>query len=911
MTVTKISLLPPLDPVLPSTGPDFIHRAGDGLVPPVGYSDLTIATAGDDVLSGGDGDDILYGDGGDDVLAGGGGADRLDGGAGFDTADFRQSIGGIVANLAAGTVGMSAVGAARTGGEFLVNTQTFGAQSDSDVTALKGGGFVVVWWDDRIIKAQVFDAAGVRSGNEFIVSTNTGNGQYFPNVTALASGGFVATWHDDSGTLGDASGASIKAQMFDAAGVRVGGEFLVNAKTDGGQYNPAISDLAGGGFVVTWVDNGSYGDLKAQMFDAAGARVGGEILVNSWTEVPLDEPNITGLSGGGFVVTWWFDWGFANLSSGSGVLAQMFDATGAKIGGEFQVNTYDSDDQFKPDITSLDGGGFVVTWFDVFSSIKAQIYDSTGARIGGEFRVNTGGAAWPGEPNITSLAGGGFVVAWREDGRWTDAGNGSSIKAQMFDAAGTRIGGEFLVNTQNVGDQGLPAITGLAGGGFVMTWTDTSGALGDGSGSSIKAQMFGVAFAESDALSSIESLMGSDFSDSLTGDSGANRLDGGLGDDLLIGGLGADLLIGGAGNDYLEGGDPGDRLLGGAGNDLLIGGLHTHYDGGADHDSAVVTAEASAGPIVFAYGDGSNGKSFEIFVDGVVAGSVSSIENLSFHAGDAADRITGGQGDDLLIGGLGADLLNGGAGNDRLEGDDRGDRLLGGGGSDRLLGGLYTYYDGGSDQDSAVVRADATSGPIVFAYGGWANGKLYEIFVDGVVAGSMRGIEDLTFHASDAADRIAGGFGNDLLYGQGGDDVLRGNKGNDQLLGGDGRDSLEGGLGRDILTGGAGPDTFAFRSIQDSQPGAWYSIDRITDLSNEDRIDLSFIDADTTIAGNQAFQQVSEFTGTAGQLTLRYVYYDNGFVNRTTLEVDVDGDGQADFAVLIEGQHLSAAGWVL
>ena len=39
------------------------------------------------------------------------------------------------------------------------------------------------------------------------------------------------------------------------------------------------------------------------MFDAAGARVGGEILFNSWTEVPLDEPNITGLSGGGFVVT--------------------------------------------------------------------------------------------------------------------------------------------------------------------------------------------------------------------------------------------------------------------------------------------------------------------------------------------------------------------------------------------------------------------------------------------------------------------------------------------------------------------------------------------------------------------------------------------------------------------------------
>jgi len=32
---------------------------------------------------------------------------------------------------------------------------------------------------------------------------------------------------------------------------------------------------------------------------------------------------------------------------------------------------------------------------------------------------------------------------------------------------------------------------------------------------------------------------------------------------------------------------------------------------------------------------------------------------------------------------------------------------------------------------------------------------------------------------------------------------------------------------------------------------------------------------------------------------------------QTTLAVDVNGDGLADFALLIAGEHLSAAGWAL
>jgi len=415
--------------------------------------------------------------------------------------------------------------------------------------------------------------------------------------------------------------------------------------------------------------------------------------------------------------------------------------------------------------------------------------------------------------------------------------------------------------------------------------------------------------AGADSLSGIESIIGSAFDDRLTGSADANLLDGGEGDDRLSGLNDDDSLIGGQGDDL---------LIGGAGND--------HLDGGVGRDSASYRGALGGGGVTvnLLTGLSSGAQGFDILIniedligsdfDDVLTGNGGANQ---IEGGTGNDKLVGGLGNDLLIGGLGADILEGGSGDDALFANssltnDVGDNLpgpdslYGGTGNDLLHGGIYTQYDGGADYDSAIVTAVASSGSIVFAYGGWANGKLYQIFVDGVAAGSMRGIQDLTFHAGDAADRITGGVGNDVLYGQGGGDRLKGNTGNDSLFGGAGRDYLEGGLGRDILTGGSGQDTFRFRSVLESQQGP-LSSDLITDLSDDDRIDLSFIDADTTVAGDQAFLQVAAFTGAAGQLSLTY---DAG-AGQTTLAVDVNGDGLADFALLIAGEHLSAAGWVL
>jgi Ca2+-binding RTX toxin-like protein len=142
-------------------------------------------------------------------------------------------------------------------------------------------------------------------------------------------------------------------------------------------------------------------------------------------------------------------------------------------------------------------------------------------------------------------------------------------------------------------------------------------------------------------------------------------------------------------------------------------------------------------------------------------------------------------------------------------------------------------------------------------------------------------------------DYISGLGGNDQLIGAGGDDTLDGGANNDMLWGG---------TGADELFGGTGSDQFYFAATNESLIGA---SDRIIDFKRTegDKIVLSPIDADTTTSGNQtfAFLGTGAFTGDAGQLRYQFSGAD------TLVTGDVDGDGIADFGIILQGR-LSLAG---
>jgi hypothetical protein len=106
-------------------------------------------------------------------------------------------------------------------------------------------------------------------------------------------------------------------------------------------------------------------------------------------------------------------------------------------GLEFRVNTFTQDDQFNPQITSLQDGGFVVCWESDYQDgssrgIYGQRYAADGTKAGEEFRVNTYTQSSQGSPKIALLQNGGFVFCWTSYGQ---DGSEKGIYAKRFPAS--------------------------------------------------------------------------------------------------------------------------------------------------------------------------------------------------------------------------------------------------------------------------------------------------------------------------------------------------------------------------------------------------------------------------------------------------------------------------------------------
>src|SRR5688572_16865096 len=89
------------------------------------------------------------------------------------------------------------------------------------------------------------------SGSEYAVGTTTDGDETMPGMAWVSATSYVVVW--------TASGIQpeIRAQLFDASGTKIGDEFAIGAD-HGGATNAVVAQLAGGGFVVAWVDT-DYG----------------------------------------------------------------------------------------------------------------------------------------------------------------------------------------------------------------------------------------------------------------------------------------------------------------------------------------------------------------------------------------------------------------------------------------------------------------------------------------------------------------------------------------------------------------------------------------------------------------------------------------------------------------------------
>ncbi len=180
-------------------------------------------------------------------------------------------------------------------GEFLLGSSPTPATQGTELAALPGGGFVAVWTDntdgDNDLFARVYDNSGTPLGPEFAVAVNQGGGtqQDQHEVAALSNGNFAVAWRTDDISSGDNDGAGgIGYRIFGPDGTPVTSDLLANTDITGHQNEPSIAALPDGGFVVSWSTNDTAADgdgtaIRAQRFDAAGAKVGTEFTVNENT----------------------------------------------------------------------------------------------------------------------------------------------------------------------------------------------------------------------------------------------------------------------------------------------------------------------------------------------------------------------------------------------------------------------------------------------------------------------------------------------------------------------------------------------------------------------------------------------------------------------------------------------------
>ena len=690
-------------------------------------------------------------------------------------------------------------------------------------------------------------------GSEFLVNTSTISSQEDPDVTQLANGNFVVTWNDFGG---DGDGSAVRGQIYQPDGTAVGGEFLVNTTIASNQFDPAVTALANGDFVVTWTDfSAGRTIVVGQVFQPDGSKSGSEFSISNTITGFQSDPDIQALANGNFVVAWNDVSGTGGDPSQGAVVARLYQPDGTAIGSQFLVNTTTDGKQSLPSIASLDNGGFVVTWADdnpgggdlSVSAIRAQVYQADGTAVGGEFLVNTTTDLEQNRPAITGLADGGFVAVWDDRSESGGDTSGRAIRGQVFEADGTPSGAEFLVNTTTIQDQATPAIAALDTGGFVVTWNDASLTGADTSFAAVRGQLFdadgtkagdeflvNTTVTGNQLTSSIAALDGGDFvvtwedgsltgadtssfgvraqiftttnpvsgtplADTLTGTVGADRILGLAGDDTLYGGDGVDVISGGTGDDFIRGDGPASGSDAGDGDDTILAGDGDDTVGG-NGGNDLISGGAGADGLWGADGD----------------------DSLSGDAGD--DQLVGGNGLDSLVGGSGDDTLSGGIGNDTLTGGDDRDTLYGGDGADLISGGT------GDD----FIRGD------------------------GPASGS---------DAGDGDDTILAGIGNDTVGGNGGDDLISGGAGVDRLWGADGNDTLFGGSGDDELFGGAGLNTFAVE-------GTGYGNDRLADFdAGEDLIDLRALnllagDLDSSGDGLVSSADAAGSTDTNGDLVI-------------------------------------------
>lgn len=286
------------------------------------------------------------------------------------------------------------------------------------------------------------------------IDTVGSNNDYYTSAAVLDNGDYLVSWSISNTPGGSASQSAF--ELFDHSGASLGGE----------QFNSSLrqtSALAlGGGFAL--IGQASNGHLEAQFYDGGGAAQGG--LVDLVTPPPVPQGAATNLTvdgtarlaNGDFVVTWTETDSYPyEMNNPQNLMMQVFDPSGHPVNAPVTVlGSGTIDGPFGASVAALAGGGFAEVWVQQ-GQAREQIYDASGHAVGSTLTL--GNAAAGDQLAVVGLSDGSSVVAWA----------GGALDYVHVSADGT-AGALHTLQTGN-----YPSYVGaaaLAGGGYVISWTD-------------------------------------------------------------------------------------------------------------------------------------------------------------------------------------------------------------------------------------------------------------------------------------------------------------------------------------------------------------------------------------------------------------------------------------------------------
>jgi hypothetical protein len=203
----------------------------------------------------------------------------------------------------------------------------------------------------------------------------------------------------------------------------------------GDQVRPGLVLHEGGGWLV-WqdaaVDGDGLGIAATRLAPGAGAVSGASIKVNSVTAGDQENPAIARVGDRGLFVAWQ-----GGTQGFQRIYGRILKADGSFATAEFPISSGRGEHQIDAAVAGLADGTVVVVWssyrqdesysYDVY----ARRYTSTGEAIGEEYRVNASTGMNRRSAAVTGLAGGGYLVGWiaeKQAGVRTTSANGAGIR---------------------------------------------------------------------------------------------------------------------------------------------------------------------------------------------------------------------------------------------------------------------------------------------------------------------------------------------------------------------------------------------------------------------------------------------------------------------------------------------------